>query len=798
MSLRFFPLRKILRDTDGSAHCDCSMSCEQVGKHPAVVGWADGTYWNKRSVGDGEIGEGGGWGIPTGSLNGIFVVDLDVRAACGDKPAKDGVAALEALARAAGGEIPDTLTVLTPSGGVHLYFTIPLGVTIKSSGGSLGPGIDVRGEGGYVVGPNSPHKSGGFYKTFEEEMDHPAAFPPQWLLEKVVAPKKSSAELDAPVLQDRTGEDLEKYIGRARNYLAKVEPCIEDGTSSKKLGKYAAHIRSKGIPLDRCLALLQEFNQRCTPPWLDSDLVRIINNVERGPIIAKAAREAKAADHLFNGGGIFGHTRGSSVPLDRGTESAESGESRESDVGAESDERADTAENSPPRDLSLDRKAHDPDHRYSFYPGDLSGFDGATILRPDRVVADLYRHNQWDGVLQYDEFADRIHAVDPPLQLDAEDDGGLSDRDVERIKIWFNAHGLTVGLDTVRAAIELAACRRSFHPVKDYLDSLPPATTACHELLNTFASKAFGNDEPMANEMFKKTMVAAVRRILVPGTQVDTMLVLKGDEGLFKSRTIRALFSDRFFKDQLPDLKDDARASHSLLGFWGIESGELDKFLRADNTTAKAFLSRSEDSYHAPYGHRDVRRKRQCIFIGTTNADDFLTDATGNRRYWIVVVYREVDVNWVRSVRDSLWSAALELAKDYTYPHWFHDAAGEAAASRAPHEYRDPWHEVIEDYCAGREKVTWGEVYTKAVARGVNDAMAKVSRREMYRVCAVLKRLGCRQRDSRSDEGIRWYGWLVPEGLSTKAPSLEEQARRKTGSTVAQLGKMRSIGGANA
>jgi putative DNA primase/helicase len=287
--------------------------------------------------------------------------------------------------------------------------------------------------------------------------------------------------------------------------------------------------------------------------------------------------------------------------------------------------------------------------------------------------------------------------------------------------------------------------------------------------------------------MVKKTLVAAVRRILEPGTQVDTMLVLKGAGGLFKSRAIRRLFSERFYKDQLPDLKDDARASHSLLGYWGIESGELDKFLRADNTTAKAFLSRSEDCYHAPYGRYDVRRKRQCVFFGTTNDDGFLTDSTGNRRYWIVVVYIEVDLEWVESVRDSVWAAALELAQDPTFKHWFDDAKGEADESREEHEYRDPWHSAIEDYCTGRKEVRWEDVYAKGVAPGETNAIAKASRKEMLRVCAVLRRLKCEQKRAFSENGKRSWIWTVPDALAHATPTQAEIVRRKTEMSVAKL-----------
>jgi putative DNA primase/helicase len=83
-------------------------------------------------------------GMPTGQASGIVVVDVDPRNG-GD------VAALEAL-----GPMPATLTVRTPSGGTHYYFTVPKGISVpKDNTGKLGKGIDFLGDGAYVVLPPS-------------------------------------------------------------------------------------------------------------------------------------------------------------------------------------------------------------------------------------------------------------------------------------------------------------------------------------------------------------------------------------------------------------------------------------------------------------------------------------------------------------------------------------------------------------------------------------------------------------------------------------------------------------------
>jgi putative DNA primase/helicase len=86
-------------------------------------------------------------GMPTGEASGFWVLDIDVKR-------EDGLATLAQL-EAEHGKLPDTLTATTMNGGQHRYFRMSPGTTIQSRAG-IAPGIDVRGNGGYVIVPPSP------------------------------------------------------------------------------------------------------------------------------------------------------------------------------------------------------------------------------------------------------------------------------------------------------------------------------------------------------------------------------------------------------------------------------------------------------------------------------------------------------------------------------------------------------------------------------------------------------------------------------------------------------------------
>ena len=136
-----------------------------------------------------------GYGIACGAgLLPLIGIDLD------RKNGVDGCASLKQLAAAHGFRIPRTVTVCTPSGGFHLWFTGPSGVHVSNSAGRLGPGIDVRGTRGYLVGPGSRGRAGE-YTIHPSAMDRtvqPIPNPLLTLLQPPPAPARTHVALRQP------------------------------------------------------------------------------------------------------------------------------------------------------------------------------------------------------------------------------------------------------------------------------------------------------------------------------------------------------------------------------------------------------------------------------------------------------------------------------------------------------------------------------------------------------------------------------------------------------------------------
>ncbi len=724
-----FPLLPI---RDGKCVCKKGSACKSVGKCPGYA------YSHLRPGQQLPIPPGCGYGIATGSRSGFFVVDLDI------KDEVNGVA--EFLKIAAGRPIPPTHETESGNGrgGVHLRFLCPVGFTVKNSQSKLGPGIDIRGEGGFVVGAGSPHKSGGVYRVTR---DLPSADAPAWLLELIQRPavKAPPAAPGSAVFIPATGD-------------ARADA--------------AALLRANWPTTRRHLAQLALVGACIRGGWTDDETVDFVTSVCGD----RAKREQTVADtrakHLsnepytgFGPSGLELYVASDIVDQVRKTLNFPN------DMPDMGDFELEPPPPAPSVLPGSTRRVPQVGHVYSHAPGINAPREKLAKSVPmSDLIRRLLGSDDWKGVWQYDEFKRQLIAVDPPMKLDAETTG-LSATDVTAVGTWFEAHGIAASDDMVGRAIHAAAKSQSFHPVREYLMGLPRRPVS--GLLDTLALRVLGNPSPIANTFLKLFLVSAVRRILWPGTKVDTMLVLYSPkEGRFKSTFAEVLFGVEWFRDQMPSL-DGRDASHALEGSWGIEIPELDRIMRAETSTTKEFLSRRTDKYRAFGTGSKVEYARQCVFIGTTNYPDFLESDTGNRRFWPIEVFGAILLDFVKTYRDAIWAEAVVLALDPAVKHWLDEAQeADAAETRVSFDKRDMWHEAVEEYCRGKETIdTAGRIYLEKIAVGEDGALARAPRTASNRIAAILRKLSCVSLTRYREDGTKERFWKISEALKNAAPS---------------------------
>lgn len=242
--------------------------------------------------------------------------------------------------------------------------------------------------------------------------------------------------------------------------------------------------------------------------------------------------------------------------------------------------------------------------------------------------------------------------------------GGWNDSDNAALKVYLsNKYGFYSPTKTKDAILAVAA-ERSYHPIKEYLDHLPEWDGI--DRVETLLIDYFNaTDNSYTRAVTRKMMVAAVTRIYHPGTKFDSVLILNGPQGIGKSTFFAKLAGD-WFSDSLTltDMKDKA-GPEKLQGYWILELGELAGMRKTDVEVVKSFISRSDDKYRASYGVNVESHPRQCIIVGSTNAESgFLRDITGNRRFWPVRISGDGKRKaWQMSVYDveQIWAETLVL-----------------------------------------------------------------------------------------------------------------------------------------
>lgn len=295
--------------------------------------------------------------------------------------------------------------------------------------------------------------------------------------------------------------------------------------------------------------------------------------------------------------------------------------------------------------------------------------------------------------LCYDEFANgTFTSTGTPWNQTARP---WADEDDIRAAEWLQRAFVTVNREIAAQAIEVVGRERSFHPVREYLNSLKWDGTV---RLTTWLARHIGvKPNPYVSAVGQCWMISAVARVFQPGCKADHMLILEGPQGARKSTALKTL-AHPWFADEISDFgsKDAAMQTRSV---WILEIAELDAMSRAEAGRIKGFMSRSTDHYRPPYGKRVVDIARQCIFAGSVNHDTYLKDEGGARRFWPVKC-GHIDIESLTAERDQLWAEALVRYQDGDQ-WWLPEHLKPAAEAQQSKRYDgDAWDSVITSWAA--------------------------------------------------------------------------------------------------
>lgn len=310
----------------------------------------------------------------------------------------------------------------------------------------------------------------------------------------------------------------------------------------------------------------------------------------------------------------------------------------------------------------------------------------------------IFQHDpSWAGTLGFNERTQKVvFRRDPPPDVRAVAGDALTDEHVSRVTIWLqDSYQYAIKSGTiVYSAMIAAAYLCPFDPVREWLDALPPWDGVGRA--DRWLSDVTGCDATTySGAVGSKVLISAIARVYEPGCKVDTVLVLHGPQGTFKSTLLAELVGrPEWFSDHLSDVggKD---ACMELCGPWILEFSELDAITgKRESERVKSWITQQRDRFRPPYGRAIVDVPRRTIFTGTSNLGQFLRDETGGRRF-LPIEIRDIDLDALRAMREQLWCEAL--ARYRTGEKWWLEGAALDGAKVEQEDRRvsDPWEDAI-------------------------------------------------------------------------------------------------------
>lgn len=518
--------------------------------------------------------------------------------------------------------------------------------------------------------------------------------PDEWL-------SRAAAEPAAPSGISYISRDVAEK--RARAYIAKMPPAVSGEQGHQALWRVARTLVQdfELSPETAERIITTDYNPRCRPPWTQKQIRHKVDDAQRA------------------------HTKSPK------TDERRSSPAPQPQPGAGAAGQALAVQPEPADDPNSWRRLL------------RSKSDGSLTKDPGNATLILCNDPEWQGHLEYNSFADRIYwarrptadlGIDPPQPGDE-----LSDHHWIYVHHWFaKLMGVSFARETIWDAMKTAARQNSVHPLQDYLRGL---TWDGKPRIATWLSRYLRAEQTEYSAAVGRFwLISAVARAFHAGCQADHMLILEGPQGGGKSTATRILAGD-WHLGRLPDLRDLERAEHALQGKWIVEIGELDAVKGVSATRVKDFITQTRGDYRAPYDRTRSTRPRTCVFVGTTNDDQYLQDPTGARRFWPVTVGTTLR-DELSEDRDQIWAEARLCweAGEQWWPHQELDA--QISEQQELRHDVDEFEIVIARWAAERDSFTLGEVLGGCLSL----EQGRWEKPLQTRIGACLRRLGFRSK----------------------------------------------------
>lgn len=291
--------------------------------------------------------------------------------------------------------------------------------------------------------------------------------------------------------------------------------------------------------------------------------------------------------------------------------------------------------------------------------------------RPEKGVAGIA---ECAGLIRYNQFTNNVEKVrEAPWGTAA---GEWLECDELALGDWLvREHYMpSMGREALTEAVMVVAHRHAYHPLRQRVEGLRGKWDRVPRLDGWLRRVCLEDDEiseplqrylELAGRWFLMAMCARVmserkhgaRIVCGPGVKFDYMLIFEGPQGWGKS-TLAAVLGGDYFADTGLDIQHKDSLMN-IQGIWVYEWSELENLTKQEVGAVKRFISSPADRFRATFDRRPAKYPRQVVFVGTTNEAHYLTDTTGNRRFWPVRISRPPDLDYLREHLEQLLAEAV-------------------------------------------------------------------------------------------------------------------------------------------